>query len=152
MPTGGGGTRLGGACLADKQAHHAILAGSQRQAPARGQVELARVPSDLDKHGGEPATAQGFLEDPQRLAWASGAHDDKLLRIEAETIETRPIGMPRFAQRPGLGDKQKRPMIGPRQARQDGDGETCGGKRIAGGIAADLMKPIAAQPTAQHMV
>lgn len=97
MPTGGSGTGFGGARLADKQTHHAILAGPQRQAPTRGQVELARVPSDFDKHGGEAATAQGFLEDPERLAWASGAHNDKLLRIEAETIEARPIGMPRFA-------------------------------------------------------
>jgi hypothetical protein len=152
MPAGGGGARLGRAGLAQKQTHHPAVAGAERQTPARGQVELARMAPHFSEHGADPAAAERLLEDPERLARASGPDDDEPPRIDAEAVETRSVGMSCFAERIGLGDEQEGAMIGLGEPGEERDGEAGGGTRIARCPAADLVERVAAEPAGEHPI
>lgn len=145
MPTGGGGAGLGGAGLAKQQAHDTALAGTQRQPPAGGKIELARMASDFGENGGKGTAAKGFLENPEGFCRAPAADNDELCGIEAEAVEPRSVGMAGLGESTGLADQQERAMITLCETGEEGNGEAGGGDRIAGGFAADLMQCVAAK-------
>jgi hypothetical protein len=152
MPAGGSGARFGLAGLAQKQTHHAAVAGAERETPARGQVELARMAPDLGEHGADPAAAERLLENPEGLACAAGADDDEPPRVDAEAVEAGAVWVSRFAERVAFGDEQEGAMVGSREPGEDGGGKAGGCTCIAGGLAADLVKRVAAEPTGKHPV
>jgi hypothetical protein len=152
MPAGGGGAGFGGARLAQKQAHDAVVAGAQCEPPACGEVELGRLAPDLGKNGGKGSAAKGFFKNPQRLARAFGPYDDELPRIEAEAVEAGSIGMPRLAEGAGLDYQEDWAIVGFCEAGEDGNGEAGGGDGIAGGLAAHLMQRIATQAAGKQAV
>lgn len=151
-PTGAGGAGRSAIGLAQQQAHDAVLAGAERQPPARGQIEDTRVSADLGQHGGEAATAQAFLEYPKSVGRFGDADDDQTARIETEAGEAGAIGEPGFARRRGLDDPQNRAIVPCTKAGKHGDGKAGHGGRIAALVAAHLVKRGAAEATGKQAV
>lgn len=152
MPAGGGRSRLGGAGLAQEQAHDAAVAGTQCQPPAGGEVEAAGMAPDLGKDGGETTAAQRLLEDPEGFLRAPAAHDDEFSRVEAEAFEAGTIGSAGLLHGIGFGDQQEGTRLGLGKTGEKGEREAGGGDRIARGFAADLMEGVAAEAAAEPAI
>jgi hypothetical protein len=127
VPPRGGGAGLGGAGLAQKQAHDAALAGTERQPPAGCEVELVRMASDFGENGSQGTAAKGFLENPEGFGRAPAADDDELCGIEAEAFEPGSVGMACLVEGAGLADQQDRTMIARPETGEEGNGEAGGG-------------------------
>ena len=111
QPAGGGRARLGGAGLAEKQAHDAAVAGAEREAATRRQVEFTRVAAKLGEHGGKAGAAQPFLEDPERFPRPAGGDDHQTGRIETEMIEARTVREAALAGDRCLDDPEDRATV-----------------------------------------
>jgi hypothetical protein len=143
------GAGLGRAGLAKEQPHDPALARPEGEAAAGGKAELSRISADFGEGGGEPATAQSLLEDPERLAGAADADDDEPGRVEAEPGKARAIGKASFARGGSLQNPENRPFVG--DQGQEGGGKA-GSRADVGEGASDLMQGIAAQPSAESLV
>src|SRR6516225_536460 len=97
--------------LAKEEAKDTGLARPEGQPAAGGEVELLRCAADLGDRPGKAAATQSLLENPERLSRPADADDDELARIEAETIESNPIGKPCLACGGRLHDPEDRPAV-----------------------------------------
>lgn len=129
-----------------------MLAGAERQAAAGGEIELARIAGDLGKHGGEPAAAEPFLEDPERIDGAGHPDEDEAGRRKAEAPETGGIGHSRVVCCSGLHDPEDRAGIVMAQAREKRGGKPGGRGDIAAFAAADLMERGTAETAAEGAI
>ena len=107
--------------------------------------------ADLGKDGGEAATAEPFLENPERLARTAYRDDEQPLRIESETIETGPMRQAGIAGSRGFHHPEDRPAVMGRQAGEDRRGETGRGEGLPG-APADFMEGVPAKPARQQTV
>ena len=151
-PAGLGGTGLGRRGLAEQEAGYPALPGAEGETPAGGEVEHLRVAAQLAEHGGEPGTAESFLEHPQRLLRAPGLDHQEPWRSEAELAEAGAMGIAAFAERRLLGDEEDRAVIPAGESGEQGRGEAEGGGGLAGGSRPDLVQGIPAEPAAEHPV
>jgi hypothetical protein len=138
--------------LTKKKPHHPVLAGAEGQTPACGQVEEARVASDLGHHCREPAATKSLLEHPEGVGGPGDADDDQTFGIETEAGKPGPIRKPGFSCRGGFDDPQNGTIVLGGETRKDGDGEAGHGGGVAALGATHFMKRSTAQTTGQHAV
>ena len=151
-PAGIGGTGENAIRLAEQQPHHSVLASTERQTPARRQIEQARMTPDLGQHRSEAAAAEPLLEHPKGVCCFGNADDDQAARIEAEAGETGAIRKSCLACGGSFDDPQDRAIILDCEAGKNGDGETGHGGGVAALRAAHLVERGTAKATGQHVV
>ena len=151
-PAGIGGAGEYALGLTKKESHHPVLAGAERQTPARGQVEETRVASDLGQHRSEPAATKPLLEHPEGVGGRGDVGDDQTLRVEAEAGKTDAIRKPGFTCRGGFDDPQNRTIVLGGETRKDSDGEAGHGGGVAALGATHFVKRCTAQTACQHAV
>ena len=151
-PAGQGGAGLGRGGLAEQEAHHAAVAGAEREPPAGGQVEALRVAAELAEHRGEAGAAQPFLEHPERLLRPPGPDDDEAGRVEAELVEAGTVGLAALPRRRLLEDEEDRPVVEIGEAGEERRGEAARGGDIAGLGGPDLMERVPPEAAAERPV
>lgn len=151
-PAGIGGAGEYAVRLAEQQAHYPVLAGAEGKTPACGQVEEARVASDLGHHCREPAATKPLLEHPEGVGSLGDADDDQTFRIETEAGKAGAIRKPGFPCRSGFDDPQNRTIVFGGETRKDSDGEAGHGGGVAALGATHFMKRGTAQTAGQHAV
>jgi hypothetical protein len=139
-PAGIGGAGEYAIGLAEQQAHDAVLAGAERQTPARGQIEETRVASDLGQDRGEAAAAKAFLEHPEGVGGLGDADNDQAPYIEAEAVETGAIGKSGLARGGCFDNPQDRTIVLDGEAGKNRDGEAGHGSGVAAFGATHLVK------------
>ena len=151
-PAGQGGAGLGRGGLAEQEAHHAAVAGAEREPPAGGQVEALRVAAELAEHRGEAGAAEPFLEHPERLLRPPGPDDDEAARVEAELVEAGAIGLAALPRRRLLEDEEDRPVVETGEAGEQRRGEAARGGDIARLRGPDLVERVPPEAAAERPV
>lgn len=150
LPAGPGGARGRRGDGAQQQRRDSRGFGRQRQAPARRQVEQARLAPGLDQHCAQRGAARGFRARPQHAAGVARPHQQEAIRVEAE------LGQPRRMRPPGLGlddvlpDPEDRALVG-RPQRQP-QGKTRRRREIRHARRMDLVQRRPCEPAAERLV
>ncbi len=100
-----------------------MLGGAERQAAARGQIEYTRVAAYLGDDRGKAATAQPFLENPQRIRRPGHAHYDQARWPEAKDGEAVAVGEAGFIGCLALENPEDRARVVLAEPCEDGGGK-----------------------------
>lgn len=150
LPARAGGTGLRPRRHPQQQGQDAGGLRRQGEAPAGGQVELARLAPGLDQRSPQRGAARRFRAGPQRPLAVPDPDQQDLRRIEPE------LGQPRRMQAAGLGienilpDPEHRPRAGGAQSQRCGEARR--GRTIGPGRRIDLMQGGARDSASQRLV
>ncbi|SEG78062.1 hypothetical protein SAMN04488115_11391 [Bosea lathyri] len=150
QPAGPGGARRLGGRHPQQQRGDAGRLRRQRQPPARGQIEQARLAPWLDQNGSQSRATRSLGSGPQHSFRIARAHQQNARRVEAE------FGQARCMQSPGLGIDEILPDPEDRALPRRPDGQPDGKPRRRGKIGCcgriDLMQRRPREAATQGLV
>lgn len=133
-----------------QQRHDAGRLGRQNEAPAGGQIELARLAPRLDQRRAESRTAGRLGPGAQDAFGIAGPHQQHLRGVEAELGETGRVQPAGLGHQEILPDPEQRPR--PRSPQGQGRGEAGRGGQIGPSRGIDLMQGGASDAAAQRLI
>ena len=133
-----------------QQGHDAGRLGRQSEAPAGGQIELARLAPGLDQRRAESRTAGRLGPGAQDALGIAGPHQQHLCRVEAELGETGRVQPAGLGRQEILPDPEQRPR--PRSPQGQGRGEAGRGGQIGPSRGIDLVQGCPGDAAAQRLI
>lgn len=133
-----------------QQGHDAGRLGRQNEAPAGGQIELARLAPGLDQRRTESRTAGRLGPGTQHALGIASPHQQHLRRVEAELGEAGRVQPTGLGRQEILPDPEQRPR--PRGPQSQGRSEAGRSRQISPAGRIDLVQGGASDAPAQWLI
>lgn len=133
-----------------QQSHDAGGLGRQDEAPAGGQIELARLAPGLDQRRAEGRTAGRLCPGAQHALGIAGSHQQHLRRVEAELGEAGRVQPTGLSRQEILPDPEQRPR--PRGPQGQSRGEAGRGGQVGPSRGIDLVQGGLGDAAAQRLI